>query len=354
MKLDRFSKTDNNVFIQKAATAFYFGGVIAFTLIIAFNQIENIRQHYTMMLVTDLSSAVVIWLAFGIYRIGKSDLRFGSAVLAYTTFTNLIISNFYFYYNTEPAIFTNVFLIGTAVFCANIILVGFCAGTVHLYISGGYYIVSFIVLLFVSHNKFLLSNAFVLIVIILAFSLGFSVFMYLLNKIHNEELNLKQKLYEKETVLIRERSEKLRFELETKQKELTLKALFILKQVENNTSFVSKLNELKKDIKVSGLKKLNMIISEHSILQPESYWKEFEVSFHDVHKDFYKNLQTRFPQLTSAERRMAAFVRLDLSTKQIADITSNSIHSVEVSRSRLRKKLNLDVQTNLKDFLDNY
>jgi DNA-binding CsgD family transcriptional regulator len=352
--LKGFTKAENSIFIQKAAITCYFCGLMAFTLIVLFNQLENIKHHYTPIIFIDISSLVIVWGVFGLYRLGKASSKFGSAVLAYTTFTNLIISNFFFYYNTEATIFTNIFLICTIIFCANIALVGFCAGRIHLFISGGYYIVSYIALLFVSHDNFLISNAFILIIVILTFSFGFSAFLLVLDKVLREELGLKQKLHEKEAVLIRERAEKLRLELEIKQKELTLKGLYILKQVESNNSFVSKLKELKKDLKASGLKQFYSILSEHEITKPENYWKEFETSFQAVHKNFYKNLQIHFPELTPAERRMAAFIRLDLSTKQIADIISNSIHSVEVARSRLRKKLNLNTQTNLKDFLNNY
>ncbi|MGE0076224.1 MAG: helix-turn-helix transcriptional regulator [Bacteroidales bacterium] len=306
------------------------------------------------MISIDLSSMVIVWSVFGLYKLGKIGFKLSSAVLCYTTFTNLIISHFFFCYNAEASLFTNVFLIDTIVFCANIAVVGFCVGNIHLFISGAYYIVAYISLLIISHDAFLVNNAFVLITIILAFSFGFSAFLSLLNKMHKEELDLKQELHEKEGAVIREREEKLHLELELKQKELATKALFILKQVENNNSFISKLKELKEQIKVSGLKQFYAILSEHEMIQPENFWKEFEISFQEVHNDFYKNLQLHFPDLTPAERRMAAFIRLDLSTKQIADITSNSIHSIEVARSRLRKKLNMDTQNNLKDFLNNY
>jgi DNA-binding CsgD family transcriptional regulator len=290
-------------------------------------------------------SLTVIWISFILHKLKKISFKFNSAIFAYVIFTNLIISNFYFYYHSQY--FTEYFLICTIIFCINSIVVGFCSGHIHLFISAIYYIISYLLLLLISHDKFLSDNAFTLIIVVSSFSLGFSLFLLLLKKIHNEELDLTNKLHEKESQL-------LKMELETKHKELTSKALYLLEMVENNNMFVNKLKDFKKDINPSSLSRFDNIINEHQGIHSNKYWKEFETCFQEVHIDFYRNLQNKFPDLSPSERRMAAFIRLDLTTKQIADITFNTIHSIEVSRSRLRKKLNINVQTNLKDFLDEY
>lgn len=348
--MNQFKNHSSNTFIEQAASICYIIAFISFNAIIFYNQYGNIINHYNFILVIDLFCLILVWSFFILYRKKKIGIKLGSAVLSYTVFTDILLSSFYLYYQSLPV--ADNFLICTFIFCINIIAVGFCAGRIHLFISAAYYVMAFSVLLIVSRDSFLIANAFVLIFMVGAFAIGLSAFLNLLEKIHAEELELENELHEKESMLIREQSEKLNLELEIKQKELTTKALYLLKSVENNNEFIAKLRGLRKDIKQSGLRQFELIVSEHELTHSENYWKEFETCFQEVYTDFYKNLQLHFPDLTPTERRMAAFIRLDLSTKQIADITFNSVHSVEVSRSRLRKKLNLDTQTNLKDFLD--
>lgn len=80
-------------------------------------------------------------------------------------------------------------------------------------------------------------------------------------------------------------------------------------------------------------------------------WKEFETQFVQVHPDFYKRLFEKYPDLTSYEQRICAFLRMNLNTKEISSITGRSAKSIEVTRSRIRKKLNLSRRSNLSSFL---
>ena len=348
--MNALKNNNSSTFIEQAASICYLIAFVSFNAIVFYNQFGNIKNHYNFIIGIDLLCIIIVWIFFILYKRKRIGIKLGSAVLAYAIFTDLLMSSFYLYYQSVPI--ADNFLICTFIFCINIIAVGFCSGRIHLYISATYYILAFLLLLIISRDPFLIENAFVLIFMIGAFTVGLSAFLHLLEKIHNEELELERKLHEKESLLIREQAEKLDLKLEIKQKELTTKAIYLLKLVENNNVFIAKLRELKKDIKKSGLNQFELIVAEHELMHSENYWKEFETCFQEVHDSFYTNLQTYFPDLTPTERRMAAFVRLDLSSKQIADITFNSIHSVEVSRSRLRKKLNLGTQTNLKAFLD--
>lgn len=79
--------------------------------------------------------------------------------------------------------------------------------------------------------------------------------------------------------------------------------------------------------------------------------KEFHLYFEQVHSDFYESLSLRCPDLTDKEERLCAFLYLGLSTKEIADITYREVRSVESSRNRLRKKLGIDPDTTIRDFL---
>lgn len=70
-------------------------------------------------------------------------------------------------------------------------------------------------------------------------------------------------------------------------------------------------------------------------------WSEFETRFESVYGDFYAALHAKHANLTLNERRLTAFLRLDMTTKEIAVITGQTVRAVELGRGRLRKKLGL-------------
>jgi len=83
-------------------------------------------------------------------------------------------------------------------------------------------------------------------------------------------------------------------------------------------------------------------------------WKEFELRFNQLHSDFYNTLRRLYPDLSPADEKLCAFLRLNMSSKEIAAITRQSVKSVEVARARLRKKLNLtNTASNLVTHLSN-
>jgi hypothetical protein len=83
-------------------------------------------------------------------------------------------------------------------------------------------------------------------------------------------------------------------------------------------------------------------------------WDEFELRFLQVHLDFNKKIHALSPKLSSSERRLCYFLLVDMSTKEIANITGQTNRAVELGRIRLRKKLGLtNTETSLFDFLSN-
>ena len=80
--------------------------------------------------------------------------------------------------------------------------------------------------------------------------------------------------------------------------------------------------------------------------------EEFEIQVEQACEGFFKNLEHKHPDLTNQERRLAALLRLNLSSKEISGILNISPKSVDQSRYRLRKKLDLDKDINLSTFLN--
>jgi len=80
-------------------------------------------------------------------------------------------------------------------------------------------------------------------------------------------------------------------------------------------------------------------------------WNHFAIYFDEVHNDFLTILKSRFPDLSSTDLKLCAYLRLNLSSKEIAQLMNISLKGVEISRYRMRKKLNLTTEVNLYDFL---
>jgi len=81
--------------------------------------------------------------------------------------------------------------------------------------------------------------------------------------------------------------------------------------------------------------------------------EEFYAKIDQVHKDFRLKLNTRFPELTEQDKRLAIFLRMNLSTKEIAPLLGISPKSVEIARYRLRKRLNIHQGDSLTQFIQN-
>lgn len=80
--------------------------------------------------------------------------------------------------------------------------------------------------------------------------------------------------------------------------------------------------------------------------------EDFRTAFDRVHPSFFRTLESECPQLTKNDHRLCAFLMLGMSTKEIAALTFREVRSIESSRLRLRKKLNLPSGTSLYDFLN--
>lgn len=130
--------------------------------------------------------------------------------------------------------------------------------------------------------------------------------------------------------------------LDYKDRELTANALFMFKTNELLSKTTETLLKSKSSFKKENQQAIQDLIHELRLAQNKNVWDEFETHFTKVHSQFYENLQEKFPNLTSNEKKLCAFLRLNMSTKDISSITQQSVNSITVARSRLRKKLNIE------------
>ena len=83
-------------------------------------------------------------------------------------------------------------------------------------------------------------------------------------------------------------------------------------------------------------------------------WEVFESAFDEVHEDFLNRIKSSYPNLTPKELRLCAYLRLNISSKEIAPLMNISVRGVEICRYRVRKKLEIDRDTNMTSFIINF
>ena len=152
-----------------------------------------------------------------------------------------------------------------------------------------------------------------------------------------------------EKKIIKLRNEKLRNEMIHRDKELANQTMDLI----HKNKFLAKIKDELEKIKVAStdenLKgKISSLVGKISKdVDHNKQWEVFETAFDEVHEDFLNRLKARFPSLTPKELRLCAYLRLNISTKEIAPLMNISIRGVEICRYRVRKKLNIDRDTNL-------
>lgn len=160
-----------------------------------------------------------------------------------------------------------------------------------------------------------------------------------------KEFRLKTLANEKE--LMKLKNEQLKVDVENKNRELATSTMSIIKKNELLSSIKKELTgATEKDIK-----KVIGIIDKN--LNNTDDWQMFEEAFNNADKDFIKKVKTLHSELTPNDLRLCAYLRLNLSSKEIAPLLNISHRSVEVKRYRLRKKMDLEHDVNLTEYILN-
>jgi len=194
------------------------------------------------------------------------------------------------------------------------------------------------------HEKELI---YVLIILGSIFVIFTFIFLHYMQRNRSRRKSLEQKT----TIL---EKDKLAKDLEFKKKELTTNVIYLLKKNEFISEISNKLKNVNLESSETGSNTIERIILELDKSISDNNWEEFEVRFQEVHVGFYNKLNRQFPALTPNELRLSAFLRLNMTSKEIADITYQSRESIKTARYRLRKKLDLTRGENLVTFLTKY
>ena len=124
--------------------------------------------------------------------------------------------------------------------------------------------------------------------------------------------------------------------MDSKNRELAVATLSTLKRNEFLNTIKKELTRIEDEPKAAKLiKTINKKLSSNDD------WEYFEKAFENADQDFFKKLKTVHPSLTNNDLKLCAYLRLNLSSKEIAPLLNISVHSVEIKRYRLRKKMEL-------------
>lgn len=197
--------------------------------------------------------------------------------------------------------------------------------------------------------------------------LSYLLFRLYKRQLHKQRLNFEKKQREtaylhelekknSERVIIELENEKLENEIAFKNKELAsitmndFKRSRLINKVKENIQSV-----MGEEKNPDARQQLHRILKD--IIEDEKHqneWEKFAIHFDDVHNNFLKKLKDTYPALTPSDLKVCAYLKINMSSKEIAQVLHISPKGVEIARYRLRKKLELPREVKLNEFLESF
>jgi hypothetical protein len=169
-----------------------------------------------------------------------------------------------------------------------------------------------------------------------------------------EQIKLQQeKLERREQKITVLKNEKLEAELRHKSKELASSTMAIIRKNEMLLQIKAEVENQKKKLGSQYPNKyadhLIRMINEN--ISSDDDWEIFQHNFDVIHENFFRHIKSRYPEMTTHDLKLCAFIRLNLSTKEIASLLNITVRGIEAARYRLRKKFGISAEKNLTEFL---
>ena len=175
-----------------------------------------------------------------------------------------------------------------------------------------------------------------------------------------EQLSLREQAEKHKEKLLQNQQEQMILErkaLEDKVKDKTMELAKSAKENKDKNRILhfikEKLDEIEKDPTST---KAKLRLTEIRRILNDNFFEDdqiFELQIDELHQNFFKKMKEKFPELTTYDLRLASYLKMSMNSKEIAEIVDVLPSSINVSRSRLRKKLDLDATTDLYEFLNN-
>lgn len=166
-----------------------------------------------------------------------------------------------------------------------------------------------------------------------------------LQKIADRKLEINE--LESQRKIMKVKNDKLKLDVENKNRELAISTMSLIRKNEFLSKIKSDLKPVQSHEKI--VKKVVKTIDKN--INNNQDWELFEEAFNNADKDFFKKLKELHPSLTHNDFKLCAYLRLNLSSKEIAPLFNISPKSVEIKRYRLRKKMELDRNQSLTDHI---
>jgi DNA-binding CsgD family transcriptional regulator len=193
---------------------------------------------------------------------------------------------------------------------------------------------------------------------------AYAIFRLVEKRYHKKTIRItdsqRKALIQKETALKNSqeeieklRNEKLESEIQAKDKELASATMHLI----NKNGFIDQtkthLNSIIKKSKNQEVKSEieKVINSIDKNIAGDKDWEQFEIHFDQVHGDFMTRFKKQYPDLSPQEIKLSAYLRMNLSSKEIAYLMNISTRGIEIARYRLRKKMQLERTANLQEFI---
>lgn len=191
---------------------------------------------------------------------------------------------------------------------------------------------------------------------------GFMCLLFLIIKLSNKRYNKKwlnilgqkeQQIEDQDGTIKKLLHEKHHQEIDFKNKELALSAFHLSQRNALLTSLKNDLIKVSSSaIDVQVAKDIHHLANRiNKEIDDEKEWSRFKNHFNLIHSNFFEYFKNNYPQLSTQELKICAYIKMNMSTKDIANALNLSVRGIETSRYRLRKKLDLDKGDNLLDFI---
>lgn len=186
-----------------------------------------------------------------------------------------------------------------------------------------------------------------------------------MERIKELEIQEQKKVFEAENTAkkreIKElKNQQLQYELRHKAQELASSTMNLIRKNEILLDIMDNISKTTEDIRknadknavITRLTKMERHIKQN--IEQDKNWKKFEENFDIVYENYLKRLSEAYPQLNVGDKKICAYIKMDLSSKDMAPLLDMSVRSIETNRYRIRQKLGLDRDVNLADFLQKF
>ena len=164
--------------------------------------------------------------------------------------------------------------------------------------------------------------------------------------IMREQINNEKEKAENE--LLKLKSQQQELELDLKNREITSISVQLIAKNKLMIEIADLLERSKKS-KADIESDLKSILYQNQ--NQEKDWEQFREVFERVHPDFFEKIKTAYPQLSNTDIRICAYIKIGMSLHEVSNLLKITMQRLHTSRYRIRKKLNLDSEQNLDDFV---